>query len=252
MITGKSYVGSSINLGGRLSIYYSKKAMLSRLSTRTSIIYSAILKYDYVNFSLDILEYCDINVLIKREQYYLDTLKPEYNILKIANSRLGSKQSEATKIKISISNKGKHKDFLGKTHTYESRQMMSLSLKSIVRKKNIPRIVTSETRLKLSLRSQGVPIKVFNTSNKFIKEFPTITSAAKYFDVSNRSLHMYKIKTSLIMVIYLCLIIKISNIYKGYKLIWLGRSLWVGDFICSSQSNLNRNRFLLNFLREFK
>ena len=79
LVTGKSYMGSSINLAGRLNIYYSKKAMLGKLSTRTSIIYSAILKHDYVNFSLDILEYCDINVLIEREQYYLDTLKPEYN-----------------------------------------------------------------------------------------------------------------------------------------------------------------------------
>jgi group I intron endonuclease len=91
LVTGKSYVGSSVNLAGRLSIYYSEKAMLSKLSTRTSIIYSAILKHDYVNFSLDILEYCDINVLIEREQYYLDTLKPEYNILKVASSKLGYK-----------------------------------------------------------------------------------------------------------------------------------------------------------------
>jgi len=37
------------------------------------------------------------NLLIEREQYYLDNLKPEYNILKIANSRLGSKQSEQLK-----------------------------------------------------------------------------------------------------------------------------------------------------------
>lgn len=59
--------------------------MLSKLKTRTSIIYSAILKHDYVNFSLDILEYCEIDVLIKREQYYLNHLKPEYNILKVAN-----------------------------------------------------------------------------------------------------------------------------------------------------------------------
>lgn len=94
---------------GRLSIYYSKKAMLSKLSTRISIVYSAILKHDYYNFSLEILEYCDLDVLIKREQYYIDLLKPEYNIINIANSRLGSKQSEETKTKISISNKGKHK-----------------------------------------------------------------------------------------------------------------------------------------------
>jgi len=106
-------VGSSVNLAGILSIYYSEKAMLSILSTRKSIIYSAILKHRYINFSLDILEYCYKNLLIEREQYYLDNLKPEYNILKIANSRLGSKQSEATKIKISINNKGKHPHFSG-------------------------------------------------------------------------------------------------------------------------------------------
>ncbi len=94
LITGKSYIRSSINLKGRLSIYYSKKAILSKLSTRISIVYSAILKHDYSNFSLEILEYCNIDVLIKREQYYIDLFKPEYNILKIANSRLGSKQSE--------------------------------------------------------------------------------------------------------------------------------------------------------------
>jgi len=54
------------------------------------------------------------------------------------------------------------------THTYESRQRMSLSLKSIIRNINKPRIITLETRLKLSLRSIGV-LKVFNTSNKFVK-----------------------------------------------------------------------------------
>ncbi len=57
---------------------------------------------------------CEINVLIEREQYYLDLLKPEYNILKIAGSMLGFKHSEATKIKMSINR--------GKKHTYEVRK----------------------------------------------------------------------------------------------------------------------------------
>ena len=135
--------------------------MLSKLSTRTSIIYSAILKHGYANFSLDILEYCEIDILIEREQYYLDSLKPEYNILKIANSRLGSKHSEATKIKISISNKGKHDHFSGKMHTYESRKMMSLGLKSIIRT-STPRVISLDTKLKILSKSRGVPIKVFD------------------------------------------------------------------------------------------
>lgn len=187
-ITGKSYVGSSINLANRFSIYFSKKAMLSKLSTRISIIYSAILKYEHINFSLDILEYCEINLLIEREQYYLDLLKPDYNILTVANSRLGSIQSEATKMKISISNKGK---LLGKTHTYETRKKISLSLKSIIRTIDKFKFVRLETRLKLSLRSHGVSIKMFNSSGKFIKSFPTITSTAKHFSVSNRTISRY-------------------------------------------------------------
>ena len=89
-----------------------------------------------------------------------------------------------------------------------------ISLKSITRNNNIPKIIKLETRLKLSLRSQGVPIKVFNTSTKFVKEFPTITSAVKSFYLSNISLNRYIDKISLIMVIHLSLIIKISNINK--------------------------------------
>lgn len=46
------------------------------------MIYRALLKYSYSNFSLDILEYCELDVLIEREQYYINILKPEYNILK--------------------------------------------------------------------------------------------------------------------------------------------------------------------------
>ena len=44
-----------------------------------SIIYKAILKYGHDNFNLKILEYCSINDLMVREQYYLDTLGlPDY------------------------------------------------------------------------------------------------------------------------------------------------------------------------------
>lgn len=50
------------------------------------IIYKALLVYDYVNFTLEILEHCESSVLLEREQYYIDLLKPNYNILKIARA----------------------------------------------------------------------------------------------------------------------------------------------------------------------
>ena len=35
------------------------------------MIYSALLKYGYSNFSLEILEYCEAAEAVSREQYYL-------------------------------------------------------------------------------------------------------------------------------------------------------------------------------------
>lgn len=42
------------------------------------------------------MEYCDINYVIDREQYYIDLLKPEYNMFTKAGSSLGFKYSPET------------------------------------------------------------------------------------------------------------------------------------------------------------
>lgn len=53
-----------------------------------------MLKYGYSKFNLEIIEYCEPEKCIEREQYYLDNLKPEYNILLKAGSPLGYKHSK--------------------------------------------------------------------------------------------------------------------------------------------------------------
>jgi group I intron endonuclease len=63
-----------------------KKKKEKELRNGNSVICSSLLKYGYSEFSLEILEYCDPINIISREQYYLDNLKPEYNILTIARS----------------------------------------------------------------------------------------------------------------------------------------------------------------------
>jgi group I intron endonuclease len=93
------------------------------------LIYSALLKYDYKNFKLEILEYSQPDLLIEREQYYFNILKPEYNICKIAGSTYGKqhsietilkikkkrfKLSDQTKTKISMKLKGRKVSFLTK------------------------------------------------------------------------------------------------------------------------------------------
>ncbi len=182
-----SYIGSAINLSRRLHNYFSLSSLNKELLKGNSKINSALLKYGYSNFTLDILEYCEPNMLIIREQYYIDLLKPEYNILKVAGSRLGFKHSEVTIKKMS----GMNNHFFGKTHSYETRKMIGESLRGIIRVNSKPKIIGSETKLKLSLRSHGVPIKVFDKSNNLIKQFPTMTSAANYFGIHRRTIGNY-------------------------------------------------------------
>jgi group I intron endonuclease len=160
-----------------------------------------LLKHGYSKFSLDILEYCEINVLIKREQYYIDLLKPKYNILKAANSRLGSKHTLETKALMSIKQKGINNPSFGKILSQETRIKISESLKSSLMFKNSIKLRlnhnTEETKLKRSLRTHGVKVKVFDIENKFVKEFPTMTSVALHFNISNRTVGRYLDKDKL-------------------------------------------------------
>jgi transcription initiation factor IIF auxiliary subunit len=100
-LNGKSYIGSSVNLSRRLSCYFSLAPSGHERHKERGIIYKALLKHGYSNFQLEILEYCERDKVRAREQYYLDHLEHEYNILPIAGSSLGQNHSEETKAKIS-------------------------------------------------------------------------------------------------------------------------------------------------------
>ncbi len=67
IITNESYVGSVINLTQRLKKYFSFNNLRKALLRSKSRIHNSLLKYDYDNFKLEIIEYCQPNLLIKRE-----------------------------------------------------------------------------------------------------------------------------------------------------------------------------------------
>lgn len=99
-INKKKYIGSAKNLRKRFYDYYSLKYLIHG----TSYIKRAILNYGYANFSLEILEYCEISELRTKDKYYFDLLSPEYNIAKDPTSpMLGRKHSEDTLTKMSAS-----------------------------------------------------------------------------------------------------------------------------------------------------
>ena len=115
-------MGSSVNLSIRLGKYYNINYLLKN---GTMIICRALEKYGYAKFRLEILEYCEPTIVLKREQYYFDLLNPAYNTLKTAGSRHGIKHTLETIAKISTSIKGDKHPMYRKNHSEESKAKMS-------------------------------------------------------------------------------------------------------------------------------
>lgn len=97
--TGDYYIGSSVNIENR---WRRHKNQLKTATHGNIFLLRAWEKYGENAFSIDVLETCEPSreVLLEREQHYLDALKPTYNMLPVAGSRLGSRMSERTKEKL--------------------------------------------------------------------------------------------------------------------------------------------------------
>lgn len=102
--SNKIYVGSAVNLNSRRRDHTDT---LRRGAHHNRHLQRAFNKYGGSSFVFSVLEFVeDKTRLIEREQYYIDTLKPDYNILPTAGSLLGFKFSGESKRKMSESRKG--------------------------------------------------------------------------------------------------------------------------------------------------
>jgi group I intron endonuclease len=162
--TGKIYIGSTVNYRYRRVGHFSATSQCPKLQR-------AVQKYGKDSFEETILEYCNKELLIEREQYWLDTLLPfgknGYNIAKNAISpTYGKKLSLKTRKKISDALKG-NKYALGHKRSLETRAKISAANKGRIRteihrqrlreaRKGFKH--TEETKLKMSLAHKGKKI----------------------------------------------------------------------------------------------
>jgi len=95
-VNNKFYIGSaSISFRKRFSNH---KRLLHLNKNPCKFIQRVYNKNPDVDLIFEILQVCSKEDCIKREQYYIDTLKPKYNLCKIAGSTLGMvKTKEAIK-----------------------------------------------------------------------------------------------------------------------------------------------------------
>lgn len=175
---GKTYVGSSVNLGKRFTSYYSFKYLTD--PKRNMLIHKALLKYGYSNFTLEILEYCDSHTLLEREQYYIDNLKPEYNILAKAGSSFGFRPSEETRLKMSI----KTPEHLEKTRSH-LKKLNSKPFSSEIRAR------ISEGMSNFNILTKGKKIVFTNIETQETLSFVSIRDAALKMKMGRNTIKKY-------------------------------------------------------------
>jgi len=107
LLNNHCYIGSSSNINNR---WYTHKTRLKHNNNLNLHLKNAINKYGFENFKFEILATCPKKYLLKLEQWFIDNLKPEYNIRKIAQSNLGITLTKDWKNKISNSLKGIKRD----------------------------------------------------------------------------------------------------------------------------------------------
>ena len=206
--SGEFYIGSSQNLRKReldhLSLLRNKKHPNRYLQSVWN-------KYQDLFFI--VVEECSIEFLIEREQYYIDTLLPKYNLRPIAESNRGWNMSEESKLKISKANKGKtiskeHREAISNKNKVnlkgrklsdehiesirKSRVGITLSneTKNKIRLKALGRdtgkILSEETKLKIGLASSK-EVYQYSLDNNFIRKFESCSEVERILNINKSS-----------------------------------------------------------------
>jgi group I intron endonuclease len=188
----KLYIGSSINLNLRFNNYIN--------GVQSNILFQrAINKYNLQDFIFIVFEYCEPDKLVSQEQYYLNFLEPEYNILMVAGSSLGYKHTEKALTKISEASKGKlhspeTKGLMSETHKGKK---FSLEHRTKISTAKKDKKFSLEHRTSISAAKGLGTIFVYDLQGSLENTFSSARNAAEFFNCSHPTITKYTISGKL-------------------------------------------------------
>lgn len=169
-VNNHTYVGSSTNLASRMRNYLNKSFLKSKQNINMPIT-RALLKYDYDNFSILILEYVKPLFLTARETFYITHLMPYYNVLKEGYSSLGYIHTEETKKLLSELAKNRvHSD---KTKGLIARAVTGENNPFYNRNHSI------ESKLRMIEANSAYPVYMYDSFKELLVIFPSVKTLAK-------------------------------------------------------------------------
>ena len=120
--TERLYVGSAINIKIRWNRH--KRDLLNNVH-HSSFLQRHYNKYGIGDLVFSVLEFCNKENLLIKEQIYLNSLNCQFNTCKVAGSCYGTKKSEEFRKKISVLTSGKNNPTYGLERTKEWRENIS-------------------------------------------------------------------------------------------------------------------------------
>jgi len=191
-LNGKFYIGSSKNLKSRLkdhcAVYNKyKRGELKRISH--PILWKAFDKYDISKFSIEILEVFETfnhEVLLEREEFYIKTLNPAYNVSKEPTK--GGKPNKGKKLSDKWKENIKEKSSQYK-HSEESLQKVKIN-----NALNSVRLIFKKDLEILNFESWVEASKYFQTSPSCVLNAYMRSKKYKNWEIEKLSTQSKKIK----------------------------------------------------------
>lgn len=168
-INGCYYIGSSLNVEARFRVH---RSSLKKNKHHSPILQRAWNKYGEKSFIFEIIEHCTKEEILNRENYYLKTYTPYYNIAKEALAPMtGRKHSKETKKKLSRPawNKGIPRTNAEKRLMSKNRKIAAKNMTKEAKEKWIENIKNNSSKYWLGKhipKKAKQKISDFYTSNK--------------------------------------------------------------------------------------
>lgn len=202
----KGFSGIYLILNNNNFNYYIGSASTDKIYTRfirhliylkgNKMVANAVNKYKLFNFSFLLLELFHENTnkenkekLLERENFYLKTMTPKYNILNEAGSSLGYKHSDKIKLKMKSNYSLERRIKIGNLNKGKN---LSLETKEKIRYKALIRdrsqIIFSKQSI-LNMKKNSKPVKVLNLDHTVFGVYNSITDASKSIGCSIKTIH---------------------------------------------------------------
>jgi group I intron endonuclease len=111
--------------------------------------------YGQTAFSFSIIEECPVDLLVEREQYFIDYLRPEYNICPRAYSSEGRTMSDESRKKVSEHSKSGTPEVRAKISAARIGMKMSPETRAKMSAINKGRVYSQEAKLNMSKVQKG-------------------------------------------------------------------------------------------------